>query len=116
MTLQSWIDRKDSLSLVRQCTLAGFSRATFYAQQQPKRFDENKLLLSKLTDEGYTRHPFYRSRKMVVFLKSSGHTVNRKRVRGCGKSQGWKMRLRSDKSLEDLSKIFSPVIQGWINY
>jgi RNA-directed DNA polymerase len=28
----------------------------------------------------------------------------------------WKMHLRSDKSLEDLSRMFSPVIRGWINY
>lgn len=28
----------------------------------------------------------------------------------------WKIQLRSDKSLEDLSRMFSPVIRGWINY
>ena len=28
----------------------------------------------------------------------------------------WKMHLRSDKTLEDLSRIFGPVIRGWINY
>ena len=28
----------------------------------------------------------------------------------------WKIPLRSDKSLEDLSKMFNPVIRGWINY
>ena len=32
------------------------------------------------------------------------------------KARRWKMHLRSDKSLEDLSKMFSPVIRGWINY
>lgn len=32
------------------------------------------------------------------------------------KARGWKMHLRSDKTLEDLSKMFSPVIKGWINY
>jgi RNA-directed DNA polymerase len=32
------------------------------------------------------------------------------------KSQRWNLQLRSDKSLEDLSRIFSPVIRGWINY
>jgi hypothetical protein len=29
---------------------------------------------------GYTRHPFYGSRKMVVHLRIRGHLVNRKRV------------------------------------
>ena len=32
------------------------------------------------------------------------------------KARRWKMHLRSDKSLEDLSEMFSPVIRGWINY
>ena len=32
------------------------------------------------------------------------------------KVRNWKMHLRSDKSLEDLSRMFSPVIRGWINY
>ncbi len=32
------------------------------------------------------------------------------------KARRWKMHLRSDKSLEDLSRMFSPVIRGWINY
>jgi RNA-directed DNA polymerase len=31
-------------------------------------------------------------------------------------SRKWKLHLRSDKSLEDLSKMFSPVVRGWINY
>jgi len=30
--------------------------------------------------------------------------------------RGWKIQLKSDKSLEDLSRMFSPVIQGWLNY
>ena len=32
------------------------------------------------------------------------------------KARKWKMHLRSDKSLEDLSRMFSPIIRGWINY
>ena len=30
--------------------------------------------------------------------------------------RSWKMHLRSDKTLEDLSKMFNPIIRGWINY
>jgi putative transposase len=37
-------------------------------------------LLLRLLDEEYTRRPFYGSRKMVVFLKTQGHLINRKRV------------------------------------
>ena len=30
--------------------------------------------------------------------------------------RSWKLHLRSDKSLEDISAMFNPVIRGWINY
>jgi len=42
--------------------------------------DETELLLLRLLDEEYTRHPFYGSRKMVAWLRVQGHCVNRKRV------------------------------------
>ena len=29
---------------------------------------------------------------------------------------GWRLHLKPDKSIEDISKMFNPVIQGWINY
>jgi putative transposase len=88
MSRQSWIDRGDPVSVIRQCVLAGVSRATFYAQQKPRMIDEDYLLLSQLIDKEYTRHPFYGSRKMVVFLKTSGHIVNRKRVQGLMRNMG----------------------------
>ena len=28
----------------------------------------------------------------------------------------WRLHLRSDKSLEDLSRVLSPIVRGWINY
>ena len=42
--------------------------------------DDYELLLLRLLDEEYTRHPFYGSRKMTVWLRTQGHGVNRKRV------------------------------------
>lgn len=30
--------------------------------------------------------------------------------------RGWRMHLKPDKKLEDLSRMFNPVIQGWMNY
>jgi putative transposase len=50
-----------------------------YAQKAEK-VDEFELLLLRLLDEEYTRHPFYGSRKMVVWLREQGHGVNRKRI------------------------------------
>jgi len=30
--------------------------------------------------------------------------------------RGWRMHLKPDKEIEDLSRMFNPVIRGWINY
>ena len=81
MMRQSWIDcDDDTLALTRQCELAGVSRSTVYAHQKPKDEDATDVLLCQLLDEEYTRHPFYGSRKMVVYMGKCGHHVNRKRV------------------------------------
>jgi RNA-directed DNA polymerase len=28
----------------------------------------------------------------------------------------WKLHLRSDKSIDDLSRMFNPTIRGWLHY
>ncbi len=88
MMRQAWINTRDAVSVVQQCVLAGVSRATVYAHQQPRLVDGNDLLLSGLIDEEYTRRPFYGSRKMVVFLRGAGHSVNRKRVQRLMRKMG----------------------------
>jgi putative transposase len=77
---QGWIAKVGAVAVVRQCVLSGVSRATIYARHKPRCIDESDLLLCRLIDEEFTRHPFYGSRKMVVYLKVTGHPVNRKRV------------------------------------
>ena len=88
MMRRSWIDSKDDIAVSRQCDLAGISRATLYAQQKPRTVDENDELLKRLIDEEYTRHPFYGTRRMVVYLGRCGQTVNRKRVQRLMRSLG----------------------------
>jgi putative transposase len=88
MMRQGWIDKTDAVAVIRQCVLAGVSRATVYAQQTAGALDESDLLFSCLIDEEYTRHPFYGSRKMVVFLDKVGHSVNRKRVQRLMRQMG----------------------------
>ena len=88
MIRQAWIDKKDAVAVGRQCVLAGVSRAGVYARQRPGPVDESDLLLCRLIDEEYTMHPFYGSRKMVVFLKTAGHTINRKRVQRLMRQMG----------------------------
>jgi len=30
--------------------------------------------------------------------------------------RGWRLHLRSDKTLDDLSRMFNPILRGWVNY
>jgi putative transposase len=60
--------------------LAGVSRSWVYAQRDAGVVDEEELMLLRLIDAQYTRRPCYGTRRMVVYLSTQGHTVNRKRV------------------------------------
>jgi putative transposase len=81
MMRQDWIDMDGDLAIALQCELAGVSRATLYAHKKTKVVDADDLLLSRLIDEEYTRHPFYGTRRMAVIVsKAVGLRVNRKRV------------------------------------
>jgi putative transposase len=68
------------LPLTRQCELAGIARSTVYAPRRVVELDPEELTLLALIDAEYTRHPFYGSRKMVIYLERLGHRANRKRV------------------------------------
>lgn len=57
MSRQYWIDAGDEVSIVRQCELAGVSRATVYAHPRSSPEDTTDLLLHGLLDEIYTRRP-----------------------------------------------------------
>jgi len=88
MIRQSWIAEDGVLSQVRQCSLAGVSRATVYAHQKPVPIDLEAVMLSALIDEEYTRHPFYGSRRMVVFLSKLGHDIKRRGVQTLMRAMG----------------------------
>jgi putative transposase len=83
-----WIDPSNGLSLVRQCALAGVSRATWYSHQSLKPASGDDLQVCHLIDQAYTQRPFYGSRRMVLCLKDRGLTVNRKRVQRLMASMG----------------------------
>ena len=67
------------LSIRRQCELLNLNRSNIYYQNQPE--DAYNLLLMRLLDEEYTRHPCKGVIKMVKYLADLGHHVNQKRVR-----------------------------------
>lgn len=80
---KNWVDKSAMLSVLTQCSLLGVARSVVYARFcQPEQIqeDEETLLLLNEIDAEYTRHPFYGSRRMLVYLRLLGHQVNRKRV------------------------------------
>jgi putative transposase len=66
--------------LTTQCELVGVARSTVYAPPLVAVPDGLTLRLLAAIDTEYTRHPFFGSRRMVVFLVVLGYIVNRKRV------------------------------------
>jgi len=74
--------KHSELSIIRQCQLLSLNRATCYASCHLTNGVEDNfnIMLMNLMDEEYTRHLFYGTRKMVVYLKNKGYRVNRKRV------------------------------------
>ena len=66
------------ISVRRPFELLGVNRSGLY--YQPTGESEENLKLMRLMDEQYTRHPFFGSRRMAVWLCSQGYEVNRKRV------------------------------------
>ena len=80
--MQAWVVVDDKIGLSQQCKLAGVARATYYDKKRrlQDKVNEGDLILLSLLDAEYTRHPFYGSRRMTVWLRLSGYRINRKRV------------------------------------
>lgn len=73
------IRKAANISVRKQCDLLDINRSTLY--YSPKGESKLNLMLMKLIDQEYLKHPFYGSRKMAYFLRSQGHQVSRHRVR-----------------------------------
>lgn len=84
----SWVDTGNKLPVTKQCELIGICRASIYSVLKKDQVRIEDLDLCRLIDAEYTRHPFYGSRRMVIFLRTQGHTVNRKRVQRLMRGMG----------------------------
>jgi RNA-directed DNA polymerase len=66
---------------------------------------------------GYTFRPRraknWHGKYFVSFLPAISNESAKKMRR---KIHDWRMHLKPDKSIEDLSRMFNPIIRGWINY
>jgi putative transposase len=113
-TRLGWIDPSDEVPVARQCALAQVARATVYAQRSPRAASEADLLLCRLINEEYTRRPFYGSRRMVVYLRSQGEVVNRKRVQRLMRQLGlWGMAPGPNTSVRHTQhKIYPYLLRG----
>ena len=66
---------------------------------------------------GYTFRPRRSKNKYGEFFVNFSPAVsNASKKEMCQKIHGWRMHFKPDKTLEDLSRMFYPVIRGWVNY
>lgn len=66
---------------------------------------------------GYTFRPRRSKNKYGKYFISFTPAVSNKAKKAMRQTiRGWRMQLKSDKNLEDLSRMFNPTIRGWINY
>ena len=71
----------------------------------------------KFTFLGYEFRPRraknYRGKYFISFLPAVSDKAAKK-IRE--EMKGWKLHLRSDKTLNDLARMFNPIIRGWVQY
>lgn len=74
------------LSIVRQCTLLGFSRAGYYYKKTGE--SDFNLKLMRVIDEQFLETPWYGRRQMTRHLHRVGYHVGDKRVRRLMRTMG----------------------------
>lgn len=62
------------------------ARSSYYFDPKPETTEN--LMLMELIDQEYTKHPFYGTRRITVWLKERGYCVNRKRVQRLMRTMG----------------------------
>lgn len=85
-----------------------------YCQDDDRREDYPHIAFDFL---GYTFRPRRSKNRWGKFFINFSPAISNKAAKGIRqRTRRWRWPLRSDKSLEDLSRMFNPIIQGWINY
>jgi RNA-directed DNA polymerase len=85
-----------------------------YCKDDDRRLDYPETAFDFL---GYTFRPRRsRNRRGKFFINFSPAVGNRAVTAIRQRVRSWKLPLRSDKDLDDLARMFNPVIRGWINY
>jgi RNA-directed DNA polymerase len=114
--LEAWALKKRLEDRFRECKLELHPVKTriVYCKSSNHRQDYPVVNFDFL---GFTFHPrFAKSREGKYFIAFSPAVSSAAGKAMRQQSRRWNLHRRTDLSLEDLSKRFSPVIRGWINY
>ena len=66
---------------------------------------------------GYTFRPRRSKSRYGKYFVNFTPAVSNKAKKAMHRTiRGWRMHLKPDKNLEDLSRMFNPILRGWINY
>lgn len=85
-----------------------------YCKDDDRRSDSETTEFNFL---GYTFRPRLAKSKYGKFFVSFLPAVSSAAMKKMKQTvRGWRLQSKSDKSLEDLSHLFNPIIRGWINY
>lgn len=85
-----------------------------YCKDDDRRSDHSETKFDFL---GYTFRPRRAKNKYGKFFVSFLPGVSNKATKAMREAiHDWRLHLKPDKSIEDLSRMFNPIIQGWINY
>jgi len=85
-----------------------------YCKDDDRREEHSEIRFDFL---GYTFRPRRSKNRYGKFFINFTPAVSNKAKKGMQQTiHDWRMHLKPDKSLEDLSRMFNPVIRGWINY
>lgn len=93
---QKMLDKKDKISVLKQCKLLHINRNIVYYQPRPESNENMEIM--KLLRKQYYFTPFYGYRKMTVWLQRRGFRVNEKRVRRLMQNIGWETIYQEPKT------------------
>ena len=111
------LSMKEALEVrFRECKLEIHPEKTriVYCKDDDRRGDHPNMEFDFL---GFTFRPRRSKNRWGKYFINFSPAVSNKAGKAMRQeARRWKLHLRSDKSLEDLSRMFSPIIRGWINY
>lgn len=85
-----------------------------YCKDDDRRADQPNISFDFL---GYTFRPRRAKNRYGKYFVSFLPAVSDKAIKSMRRVvHDWRMHLKPDKSIEDLSRMFNPIIRGWINY